>query len=74
MNFQSRDSRSSPLFRSNHILKLEDKILIDKIIFNNKSFKNLLPPIFENWFSFCSDVHNYHAVSSTAKVFKETIV
>ena len=29
MNFQSRDSRSSPLFKSNHILKLEDKILIE---------------------------------------------
>ena len=33
MNFQSRDSRSSPLFRSNHILKLEDKILIENIFF-----------------------------------------
>ena len=29
MNFQSRDSRSNPLFKSNHILKLEDKILIE---------------------------------------------
>ena len=28
MNFQSGDSHSSPLFKSNHILKLEDKILI----------------------------------------------
>ena len=33
MNFQSRDSHSSPLFRSNHILKLEDKILIENIFF-----------------------------------------
>ena len=32
VNFQSRDSHSSPLFRSNHILKLEDKILIENII------------------------------------------
>ena len=28
MNFQSRDSHSSLLFQANHILKLEDKILI----------------------------------------------
>ena len=33
MNFQSRDSHSSPLFRSNHILKLEDKVLIENIFF-----------------------------------------
>ena len=71
MNFQSRDSYSSPLFRSNNILKLEDKILIENIIFINKSFINLLPPIFKGWFTFCSDLHNYHTVSSTAdKIFK----
>ena len=33
MNFQSSHSHSSPLFRSNHILKLEDKILIENIVF-----------------------------------------
>ena len=71
MNFQSRDSHSSPLFRSNHILKLEDKILIENILFISKSFNNLLPPIFKSWFTFCSDVQNYHTVSSTAdEIFK----
>ena len=71
MNFQSRDSHSSPLFRSNHILKLEDKILIENILFISKSFNNLLPPIFISWFTFCSDAHNSHTVSSTAdKIFK----
>ena len=71
MNFQSRDSDSSPLFKSNHILKLEDKVLTENILFINKSFNNLLPPIFKGWFTFCSDVHNYQTVSSTAeKIFK----
>ena len=71
MNFQSRDSHSSLLFRSNNILKLEDKILKENILFINKSFNNLLPPVFESWFTFCSDLHNYHTVSSTAdKIFK----
>ena len=73
MNFQSRDSHSSPLFKSNHILKLEDKILIENILFTNKSLNNLLPPIFKNWFTFCSDVHNYHTFSTTAdKIFKSS--
>ena len=65
MNCQSRDSHSSALFKSNHILKLEEKILIENILFINKSFNNLLPPIFKSWFIFCSDVHNYQTVSST---------
>ena len=47
MNFQSRDSHSSLLFKSNHILKLEDKILIENTLFINKSFNNLLPPVFK---------------------------
>ena len=42
MNIHSRDSHSSPLFKSNHILKLEDKILIENILFINKSLNNLL--------------------------------
>ena len=71
MNFQSRDSHSSLLFKSNHILKLEDKIVIENILFINKSFNNLLPPIFKSWFTFCSEVHNYQTISSTAdKIFK----
>ena len=71
MNFQSRDSHSSLLFRSNHILKLEDKTLIVNILFINNSFNNLIPPIYKSWFTFCSDLHNYHTVWSTAnKIFK----
>ena len=75
MNFQSRDSHSSPLFKSNHILKLEDKILIENILFINKSLNNLLPPIFKNWFTFCSDVHNYQTASSASdKIFKRNMI
>ena len=71
MSFQSKDSHSSPLFRFDHILKLQDKILIENILFINKSFNSLLPEIFKSWSIFCSDLHNYHTVSSTAdKIFK----
>ena len=70
MNFQSRDSHSSPLFKSNHILKLEDKVVRENILFINKFFNNLLPPIFKSWFNFCSGVHNYQTVSSIGdKIF-----
>ena len=64
MNFQSRDSHQGPLFKSNSILKLEDQTLIQNILLINKSFVNLLPPIFNGWFIFCSDVHNYQLSDS----------
>ena len=70
-NFQSRDSHSSPLFKSNHILKRKDKILIENILFINKPFNNFLPPILKCWFTSFSDIHNYQTVSSTSnKTFK----
>ena len=57
--------------KKNNILKFEDKILIGNIIFVSKSINNLLPPIFKNWFIFCSEIHNYNTVSlSTDKLFK----
>ena len=62
MNFQSRDSHSSLLFRSNNILRLEDKILKENILFISKSFNNLLPPVFRSWFTFRSDLHNYSVI------------
>ena len=71
MNFQSRDSNSILLLKSKHILKLEDRILIENILFKNKLFNNLLPPIFKSWFTFCFDVHSYQTVSSTSdKIFQ----
>ena len=60
----------NPLFKSNHILKLKGKILIENKLFINKSF-NLLPPIFNSCFTFCYDVHNYQTFSSSSdKIFK----
>ena len=35
----------------------------------SKSINNLQPPIFKNWFIFCSNIHNYDTVpSSTDKL------
>ena len=59
MNFQTIESHSCLLSKSNHILKLKDRILIENILSINKSSNNLLPSILESWFTFCSDVRNY---------------
>ena len=46
INNQPRNSHSSLLFKKSNILKFEDKILINNIIFISKSINNLLAPIF----------------------------
>ena len=57
--------------KQTNIVKFLDKILIGNIIFVSRSINNLLPPIFKNWFIFCSEIHNYKTVSSSAdKLFK----
>ena len=63
INNQPRNSHSSLLLKKSSILKFEDQILINNILFISKSINNLLPPIFNNWFIFCSNIHNYNAVS-----------
>ena len=65
INFQPRNSHTSPLFKQNSILKFQDKICLENILFVNKSLNNLLPSIFNTWFSFSSDQHNYETSSST---------
>ena len=55
----------SPLFKQNFILKFQDKICLENILFFSKSLNNLSPSIFNTWFSFSSDQHNYETSSST---------
>ena len=65
INFQPRNLHTSPLFKQNSILKFQDKICLENILFVSKSLNNLSPPIFNTWFSFSSDQHNYETSSST---------
>ena len=63
--FQLRNFHTSPLFKQNFILKFQDKICLENILFFSKSLNNLSPSIFNTWFSFSSDQHNCETSSST---------
>ena len=65
INFQPRNLDTSLLFKQNSILKFQDKICLENILFVSKSLNNLSPSIFNTWFSFSSDQHNYETSSST---------
>ena len=71
ITFQSRNSHSSPLFFKLKILKFNDKVHLENVLLISKFINSLLPPVFINWLTFCSNVHNYETTSSaTCKLFK----
>ena len=63
-SFQPRDCYLSPLFKKQNLLKFEDKIQIENVLLVSRYFNNILPSIFDNWFTLCSDIHNYNTAAS----------
>ena len=64
INFQPRNFYTSPLFKENSILKFQDKICLENIVFVSRLINKLTPAVFNTWFSFSSDQHNYETSSS----------
>ena len=60
INFQPRNSHTSPLFKESSILKFQDKIYLENVLFVSKSLNNLSPSVFTT-----TDQHNYENSSST---------
>ena len=56
--------RTSLLFKQSPILKFQDEICLENILTVSKLVSNLTPPVFNTWFSFSSDQHNYETSSS----------
>ena len=57
MNYQPRNSRTSPLFRKAAVLKFKEKINLENTLSISKSINNLLPSLFNNWFVFFPLIH-----------------
>ena len=69
--FQSRNSHSSPLFFKLKLLKFNAWVHLENVLLISEFINSLLPPVFNNCFTFCSNVHNYETTSSaTCKLFK----
>ena len=52
INFQPRNSHTSPLLKQSSILKYQDQICLEKILFTSKSLRNVSPSVFNLWFVF----------------------
>ena len=51
--FQTRNCHSSSLFSKLKLLKFNDKVLSENVFLNSKFINRLMPPVFNNWFTFC---------------------
>ena len=72
ISFQPKNCHSSPLFKKQNLLKFETKIQLENVLLVSKYFSNILPSVFDNWFTLCSDIHNYNTGASvTRKLFKQ---
>ena len=70
ITFQSRNCHSSPLSSKLKLLEFNDKVLLEIVLLISKFFNSLSPRVFNNWFTFCSNGHNYETISSaTFKLF-----
>ena len=65
ISFQSRDFHLSPLFKKQNLYKFEDKIQLENVLLLSKHFNNILPTIFDKWFTtLCSKILNYNTAAS----------
>ena len=55
INFQLKNFHTIPLFKQNSIIKFQEKIFLENILFVSKSLNILSPSTFNTWFSFSSD-------------------
>ena len=62
INFQPHNFHSSRLFKKSFILKFSGKVTLENTLFVSKSINNILPSLFNDWFLFSSDQHNYETM------------
>ena len=55
INLQIINFHTSLLFKQNSILKIQDKICLENILFVSKSLNSLSPSVFSTWLSFSRD-------------------
>ena len=70
MNFKPRNFLTSPLYLRLTILKLPGKIFLENCLLISKAINNILPSLFNDWFTFSSETQRYETSSSTMGLLK----
>ena len=64
MTFSNNDSPSDPIFKELRILKLEDVITTNNVIFAHKTLNNTSPSHFKNYYQLHVPNHDYDTVNN----------
>ena len=73
INFKDRRAHASPLFQNSNILKLLDRIKISNCLLIGNYVHNKLLCIFNKWFNFSSNFHQYKTSFDTKGYFEAPI-
>ena len=73
INFKERRAHTSPLFQNSNILKLLDRIKISNCLLIGNYAHNKLLCIFNKWFNFSSNFHQYKTSFGTKGYFEASI-
>ena len=73
ISFKERNAHFSHLFHYSKIIKILEKVNIDKYLFISKYTNSELPPIFTNWPTFSLMSHNYQHRLPLKKTFKPLV-
>ena len=65
LSFECTNAHSNPLLFRHEIIKFPQKLIMENCLFINKSINFNLPPIFNHWFTFSSNPHNYETSRSS---------
>ena len=68
MSFECRNAHSNPLLFRHEIIKLPQKLIMENCLFISKSIN--FPSIFNHWFTFSSNSHNYETSRSSKGFLK----
>ena len=74
INFRPRNFHTSSLYMRLNIIKLPNKIFLENCLLINKAINNFSPFLFDDWFTFASEVHRIETSSSTKGLLKIPIV
>lgn len=64
ITFSDSNAPSDPIFKELNILKLEDLIMSNNILFVHKTLNNNSPSHFKNFFQLHTPIHDYNTVNN----------
>ena len=65
ISFSDFRAEANPIYRSKHILKLDDQVKLQNCLFVYDFLNRTLPTCFDDYFSRISDVHSTNTITST---------